>query len=196
VAALTQSPFTSLIGPKLSPSSALDLATKPIGTQGRDYERAFADTIFQKAGGRARVVDVSRDLTGAVMSKQVAAVIAPFGGPPLAGNPIPVDRLGVPTFSEYVLVAGEGNEAAARGFIGALARGTRNLAAARGPVAASLRGKEAANIRRLMLPPKGRPYGWHDAARWKAFAAWMRAHKLPVRGSGAFTNEVLSGQGF
>ena len=77
----------------------------------------------------------------------------------------------------------------------ALARGTRNLSAAKGPVAAALRGNEAANIRRLMLPPKGRPYGWHDARQWRAFSKWMREHKLPQRGSGAFTNELLPGQG-
>lgn len=202
VAALVQSPFSSLIGPKLSAASALALATKPIGTQGRDYERAFADTIFEKAGGTARVVDVGSGLMSALKSKKVAAVIAPFGGPALPGGvtPIPVDRLGVPTFSEYVLVAGEDavsdNGDAIRSFVGALARGTRNLSRATGPVAASLRGGEAANIRRLMLPPRGKPYGWHDAARWRAFAAWMKLNGLPQKGSaGAFTNELLPGQG-
>jgi putative hydroxymethylpyrimidine transport system substrate-binding protein len=202
VAALTQSPFTSLIGPKLSPSSALDLATKPIGTQGHDYERAFADTIFKRAGGRARVVNVGSKAAAALESKKVAAVIAPFGGPPLPGGvtPIPVDRLGVPTFSEYVLVAGQDavgkNGDAIRSFIGALARGTRNLGTAGGPVAAALKGGEAANIRRLMLPPGGKPYGWQDAARWRAFAAWMKANRLPQKGSaGSFTNELLPGEG-
>jgi hypothetical protein len=63
-------------------------------------------------------------------------------------------------------------------------------------VAAALRGGEAARVRALMLPPRGRPYGWHDAARWRRFAAWMRQHRLPQRGaSGAFTNELLPGQG-
>jgi putative hydroxymethylpyrimidine transport system substrate-binding protein len=199
VAALTQSPFTSLIGPKLSVGSVLGLATKPIGTEGLDYQKAMADTIFTKAN----VVDVGPDLAKALSSKRVAAVIAPFGGPklPPGVSVIPVDRLKVPTFSEYVLVANadavKENGGVIRSYIGALARGTRNIAAARkqSAIAPFLNGGEAARVRALMLPPAGRPYGWHDAAKWRAFAAWMREHKLPVNGTGAFTNELLPGEG-
>ena len=199
VAALTQTPFTSLIGPKLSAGSVLDLATKPIGTQGLDYQKAMADTIFQKA----HVVDVGDDLNGALTSKKVAAVIAPFGGPKLPSGVtvIPVDRLKVPTFSEYVLVANEDavkeNADVIRSYIGSLARGTRNITAARKQpaIAQFLRGGEAQNVRKLMLPPAGKPYGWHDAGRWTRFAAWMKQHGLPVKESGAFTNELLPGEG-
>jgi ABC-type nitrate/sulfonate/bicarbonate transport system substrate-binding protein len=201
VAALVQSPFTSLIGPKLSLGTVADLATKPIGTSGLDYQRAFADTIFQKAGGQAHVVDVRTNLMGSLAKKKVAAVIAPFGGPPLPGGvvAVPVNRLGVPTFSEFVLVANQDAVArereAIRSFIGALARGTRSLASANQMgTAIKMNGAEVARIRALMLPPAGRPYGWHDAASWRLFAAWMRDHKLPQRGSaGAFTNSLLPG---
>jgi putative hydroxymethylpyrimidine transport system substrate-binding protein len=200
VAALVQSPFTSLIGPKLSVAAVLALATKPIGTQGLDYQRAMAETIFRKA----HVVNVGMDLAHALTSKQVAAVIAPFGGPPLPAGVgvIPVDRLHVPTFSEYVLIANQDalgrDRDTIRSFIGALARGTRDLSAAasQGAVADFLRGSEAARIRKFMLPPRGRPYGWQEPARWNAFAAWMRAHRLPQKGAaGAFTNALLPGQG-
>jgi putative hydroxymethylpyrimidine transport system substrate-binding protein len=198
VAALTQSPFTSLIGPKLSASSVLDLATKPIGTQGLDYQSAMAETIFSKSD----VVDVADDPAGALATKKVAAVIAPFGGPiaPTGGTAILVDRLKVPTFSEYVLVANEDavkeNGGVIRSYIGSLARGTRNIVAARKQeaIAEFLQGGEAEKVRALMLPPPGKPYGWHDAAKWKAFAAWMREHKLPVKDSGAFTNQLLPAQ--
>src|SRR3954471_11167886 len=175
VATLVQTPFTSLIGPKLSIGAVADLATKPIGTQGLDYQRAMAETIFEKAGGHARVVDVGDDLTRALAAKMVAAVIAPFGGPTLPGNvmTIPVDRLGVPTFSEYVLVA---NEAALdrdaddiRTFITALARGTRMLGSSNvAGTAIQLKGAQIARTRALMQPPPGKPYGWHDAAKWGA----------------------------
>jgi hypothetical protein len=199
VAALVQGPFQSLIAPKLSPASVLALATKPIGTEGLDYQQAFADTIFQ----RAHVVNVGSDLVKALASKKVAAVIAPFGGPrlPPGVGVVPVDRLRVPTFSEYVLVANQdaiGRDGdAIRSFVGALARGTRNLSAARNTtVGAFLKGREAANIRQFMLPPAGKPYGWQEAARWNRFAAWMRAHRLPQKGAtGAFTNALLPGQG-
>ncbi len=100
-------------------------------------------------------------------------MIAPFGGPslPPGVTPIPVDRLRVPTFSEYVLVvnADAVSESAdsIRSFIGALARGTHNLAAAqRVPaIAPFLKGSEAARVRAQMLPPAGKPYGYQDAAK-------------------------------
>jgi putative hydroxymethylpyrimidine transport system substrate-binding protein len=201
VAALVQGPFTSLIGPKLSVGTVADLATKPIGTSGLDYQRAFADTIFQKAGGRARVVDVRTNLMGSLAKKKVSAVIAPFGGPALPGGvvAVPVDRLGVPTFSEFVLVANQDavtrDRDAIRSFIGALARGTRSLASANSMgTAIKLKGPELTRVHALMLPPAGKPYGWHDAARWRSFATWMRDNKLPQRGSaGAFTNSLLPG---
>jgi ABC-type nitrate/sulfonate/bicarbonate transport system substrate-binding protein len=199
VAALTQSPSTSLIGPKLSIGSVLALATKPIGTEGYDYEQAMADTIFTKA----HVVDVSADPARALSSKKVAAVIAPFGGPalPPGVTAIPVDKLKVPTFSEYVLVANSDavreNGNLIRSYIGSLARGTRNLGAAlkQKTITPFLKGGEVPHVRALMLPPPGKPYGWHDEAKWRAFATWMREHRLPVNGTGAFTNELLPGQG-
>lgn len=200
VAALTRGPFTSLIGPKLSVGSVLGLATKPIGTQGLDYQQSMADTIFKEA----HVVNVGSDLAAALTSKKVAAVIAPFGGPnlPAGVTPIPVDRLRVPTFSEYVLVANADavreSDDEIRSFIGAIARGTRNLSAAQqqGAIAPFLKGAEVARIRALMLPPAGKPYGWHDAAKWRLFATWMHDHRLPQRGAdGAFTNELLPGEG-
>ena len=204
VAALVQSPFTSLIAPRSSPGLRQPRpATTSIGTQGLDYQRAFAETIFRKRGGRVRVVDVGNDLAGALQKGKVGAVIAPFGGPPLPSGvvPVPVDRIGVPTFSEYVLVANQDslhrNRDMIRSFVGALARGTHDLGAAKeGAIAEFLKGGEAGKIRKLMLPPAGRPYGWQDAAKWRRFADWMRANKLPQKGSaGAFTNELLPGEG-
>jgi putative hydroxymethylpyrimidine transport system substrate-binding protein len=202
VAALVQSPFTSLIAPKLSVTTVADLATKPIGTQGLDYQRAIAETIFKKAGGRARVVDVGTDLTVALSQKRVAGVIAPFGGPALPAGlvPIPVNRLGVPTFSEYVLVANEDalerDADAIRTVIVGLARGTRMLVSANDAGnAIPLRGAQIARTRALMLPPPGKPYGWHDAAKWGAFARWMQQYRLPQLGAGAFTNKLLPGAG-
>jgi hypothetical protein len=85
---------------------------------------------------------------------------------------------------------------AIRSFIGALARGTRSLASANQMGSSiKMKGPEIARVRALMLPPRGRPYGWHDAAKWRGFAAWMRANKLSQREAGAFTNSLLPGQG-
>jgi putative hydroxymethylpyrimidine transport system substrate-binding protein len=202
IAALVQSPFTSLIGPQLTVASVTNLVTKPIGTAGLDYQRAMADTIFAKAGGHAHVVNVGGDLTRALTTKQVGAVIAQFGGPTLPRGVVvrPVDKLGVPTFSDYVLVANQAaldrDPDAIRSFIGALARGTRMLGSANAMgTAIPLRGAQVARTRALMLPPAGKPYGWQDPAKWRAFAAWMRAHRLPAAGAGTFTNRFLAGEG-
>jgi putative hydroxymethylpyrimidine transport system substrate-binding protein len=201
VAALVQSPLTSLIAPRPSLATVFAFATKPIGTQGLDYQRAFADTMFPP---KARVVNLGSNLIPSLMSKKVSAVVAPVGAQPLPPGLgyLPVDRRRVPTFSEYVLVVNQDSlsrhEDMIRSFIGALARGTRDITAARkaGAVGPYLRGNAAAVTRNLMQPPRGKPYGWHDAARWRRFAAWMRDHKLPQRGAdGAFTNSLLPGQG-
>ena len=198
VATIVQHPLTSLIGPKLSLGSLVGLATKPIGTQGLDYQQAFAETIFK----RAHVVKVGSDPIRALKSKKVSAVIAPIGtgNLPAGVNSTPVDKLKVPTFGEFVLVANEDalarDEDLIRSFVGALARGTRNLGAAQKvPFALPLRGVDAAKMRALMLPPPGKPYGWHDPVAWRRFAIWMRAHRLPQKLPGAFTNSLLPGQG-
>jgi ABC-type nitrate/sulfonate/bicarbonate transport system substrate-binding protein len=201
VATLVQRPLTSLIAPKLSIATFANFATKPIGTAGVDYQHAFADTIFEQAGGRAHVMDLGPDPIALLPKKKVAAVIAPVGGGPLPAGvvAVSVDRLQVPTFSEFVLVANQDavtrDSDAIRSFIGALARGTRSLASANAMGSSiKMKGSEVAQVRALMLPPPGKPYGWHDAAKWRQFAAWMRDHKLPQRGSaGAFTNSLLPG---
>jgi hypothetical protein len=194
---MVQHPLTSLIGPKLSLGALIGLATKPIGTLGADYQQAFAETIFT----RAHVVKVG-DPTKALRSKKVAALIAPTGSAPVPSGmqAIPVDRLKVPTFSEFVLVANEdavaGNGAMIRGFVTALARGTRNLGAARRvPAVQKLPPAQIGRVRALMLPPAGKPYGWHDPAAWRRFADWMRAHRLQQKLAGAFTNSFLPAQG-
>jgi putative hydroxymethylpyrimidine transport system substrate-binding protein len=203
VAAIVQRPFTSLVAPKLSLGTVAALATKPIGTSGLDYQRAFADAIFKKAGGRARVVDVGTDPIAALPKKKVAAVIAQAGGTTLPRGvvAVPVDRIGVPSFSEFVLVANQDavtrDGDAIRSFIGAMARGTRSLASANQMGSSiKMRGPEVARIRALMLPPPGKPYGWQDATTWRRFAAFMQANRLPQKGAiGAFTNSLLPGQG-
>jgi hypothetical protein len=113
---------------------------------------------------------------------------------------IPVDRLGVPTFSEYVLIANQAaldrNGDDIRTVVTALARGTRMLGSSNGfGTSIQLKGAQVARIRALMQPPAGKPYGWHDAAKWRAFATWMKANKLPVNGTGAFTNQFLPAAG-
>lgn len=205
VAALVRSPLTSLITPAQGPAATLGkLLTKPIVVDSDDYEREFAEAIFEKAGGRANVKQVS-DLRQAIVTESVAAVIAPYGAAQLPGGlrarPVDQDQA-VPTFSDYIVVARAGDVRGEadmiRAFVGAVARGARQQALDQVDhpgVAPVLKSAGAANIRRFMLPAKGRPFGWQEPAQWKRFAAWMKGRGLKVSGAdGAFTNELLPGQ--
>ena len=127
---------------------------------------------------------------------------------------IPVDRLGIPTYDELVLVANsdrlEDEKQNIRLFIAALERGTK--AAVADPAAATeavLDAGEglspkftAAEVRRtlpLLLPKgDGQPYGYMDPEQWQRFAQFFadhgliealpstrrRAHQRPAAGQG------------
>jgi putative hydroxymethylpyrimidine transport system substrate-binding protein len=109
-------------------------------------------------------------------------------------NPVvtPVDKLGVPTYDELVLVGRreriEEDPEATRLFIAALARGT--AAAVADPKAATaallaanhdLDPKLTEAEVKATLPLLGAsesPYGFMDPAAWTRFIAWMRDNEL------------------
>jgi putative hydroxymethylpyrimidine transport system substrate-binding protein len=225
VGALVQKPLTSIISlPKAGIRRPADLAGKRVGTAGIDYQSAYLRTILLDAGvdpDRVRERNVGFNLTSTLLTRRVDAVLGAFWnyeGTQLRlekRDPriIRVERAGVPTYNELVLVA---NEDALerigpriRAFIGALARGTRDL---RRDPGSAIKGLLQANrdldpkLQReavkvtlpLFFPPPRKPYGYQDPGQWQAFAAWMRENRL-VRNipdaSGAFTNEYLPGQG-
>jgi putative hydroxymethylpyrimidine transport system substrate-binding protein len=170
-----------------------------------------------------RVQDVGFNLTPTLLTRRVDATLGAFfnyEGVELKlarRDPqiIPVDRAGVPTYDELVFVtasrrlADAGERGRIRRFLEGVARGRRDLE--RSPDA-GLRGLLRANpdleprLQRaaleatlpLFAPPGGKPFGWQDPREWDAFAAWMRENRLLRHGRGArgaFTNELLSGQG-
>ena len=125
----------------------------------------------------------------------------------------PVDKLGVPTYDELVLVA---NPAALaeepekfRLFVAALERGTD--AAEKQPQAASKAVLEAnhgldaklteaevkATLPLLAARTPGKPYGYMDPAEWETFAGWMRDNELieslPAAGE-LLSNAYLAGE--
>ncbi len=126
---------------------------------------------------------------------------------------IPVDRLGIPTYDELVLVANsdrlEDETQNIRLFIAALERGTK--AAAADPAGATdavleagkglSRRFTAAEVRRtlpLLLPKDGkRPYGYMDPKEWQRFAQFFAdrglIEALPSTGD-VLTNDLLPGQ--
>jgi putative hydroxymethylpyrimidine transport system substrate-binding protein len=225
VGALVRKPLTSIVSlPKARIRSPRDLEGKTVGTAGIDYQSAYLRTILTDAGVDPSTVEernVGFGLTPALLTGRVDAVLGAFWnyeGTELRlkrRHPriIRMERAGVPTYDELVLVANasalERDGGRIRAFVSALARGTRALA--RDPdrgVQALLDANpdldpklQRAVVRvtlPLFLPPRGRPFGYQDPGEWQAFTAWMRENRLLTEipdAGGAFTNELLPGQG-
>ena len=219
VGALVQAPLTSIISlPSANIRTPRDLDGKKVGTAGIDYQAAYLSAIAKQAGAEVEQRDVGFNLSAALLSKKVDAVLGAFWnyeGTDLrlrGRNPqiIRLEEAGVPAYDELVLVANADREDdRIKRFIAALERGTNDLR--RNPGAA-LRGLLDANrdldprlqreVLDVTLPlfraPRGKPYGWQEPREWNAFARWMRDNGLLenlVDARGAFTNEYLPGAG-
>jgi putative hydroxymethylpyrimidine transport system substrate-binding protein len=225
VGALVREPLTSIISlPRARIGRPADLEGKTVGTAGIDYQSAYLRTILEDAGvdpGRTRERNVGFSLVPALLTGRVDAILGGFWnyeGTELKlrrRNPriIRIEDAGVPPYDELVLVANEDalerDAGKLRGFIGALSRGTADL---RRQPAQAIDGLLEANpdldarLQRavvevtlpLFLPPRGRPFGWQDPARWERFATWMRENELLENAPDAreaLTNELLPGSG-
>ncbi len=227
IAALVQRPLTSIIAlPAAHVSKVSDLAGKTVGTAGIPYQAAELRTALQSARvdpAKVKEVNVGFNLVPAMLSGKVAATLGGFWNyealqlQEMHKRPvtIPVDKAGVPSYNELVLVVRE-DEARTRGqdlraFLQALTRGERevraNPAAAAALVTAanpSLEPKlQLASIEQTLpaaVPGEaGKPYGWQSPTAWASFGAWMHSHGLlahdPSAGLPPFSNEFLPGQG-
>jgi putative hydroxymethylpyrimidine transport system substrate-binding protein len=222
VAALVPRPLTSLISlPSAGISKPADLAGKTIATAGIPYQTDFLAQILSRAGlslDDVTQVDVGLGLLPALLSGRADAMLGGFlniEGVDLAERGhhprvVPVDRLGIPTYDELVLVASSNSVASdpgpVRAFIAGLARGTR--AAADDPAAATdavlkagqgldpeLTEAEVERTLPLLLPrDRSRPYGYMDPAAWDRFAAFFANRGLVDRALSAdelLTDELL-----
>jgi putative hydroxymethylpyrimidine transport system substrate-binding protein len=227
IGALVQRPLTSIIAlPAQHVRTVADLAGKRVGTAGIPYQAAELHTALQAAGvnpDSVREVNVGFNLVPAMLSGKVAATLGGFWNYEaiqlqlLHRHPvvIPVDRAGVPSYDELVLVVRQ-SEARERGqdlraFMQALTRGERAVRANPQAAAAlvvkanpSLEPKLQLESIRQTLPAAtpakaGDPYGWQEPSAWASFGDWMLAHGLlqhdPNGGLPPFTNEFLPGQG-
>jgi putative hydroxymethylpyrimidine transport system substrate-binding protein len=221
VAAVVDSPLTSLISlPQDGISSAADLDGKTVGTAGIPYQSDYLETILGTAGLAAKAaeeVNVGLNLLPTLIGGRVDAILGGFRNIEgvdlrlrgLDPRIVPVDRLGVPTYDELVLVARkstvEGHPEAIRAFIEALARGTDYarvhpqeaanavLSAGMGLDPMQTRAEVAATLP-LLAPPQGHPYGYLDPKAWQAYGAWMAGHDLISSApspSEVLTNELL-----
>ncbi len=225
VAAVVPPPLTSLIWLRGSGiHDVKDLRGKTIATAGIPYQDAYLKTILERKGLSPEdvdAVDVQQALLPAILSGRADAILGGFlnvegvdlklrGKDPTV---IPVDRLGIPTYDELVLVANSNRlDDQARQvelFIAALERGTK--AAVADPPGATRTILDAgqgldprtthAEVRKtlpLLLPAGGKHrYGYMDPAEWERFAQFFADHgvikALPETGD-VLTNAYLPGQ--
>jgi putative hydroxymethylpyrimidine transport system substrate-binding protein len=225
VASVVPRPLTSMIWLAGSGiQDVKDLRGKTIATAGIPYQSAYLKTILDRAGlstSDVNSVDVQQGLLPAILSGRADAILGGFlnvEGVDLklrGKNPTvtPVDKLGIPTYDELVLVANsdriDDEAQTLRLFIAALERGTE--AAAADPAAATKdileAGKgldakiTAAEVRRtlplLLQKGTGHPYGYMDPKRWTAFAHFFAdqglIQALPST-SDVLTNDYLPNQ--
>lgn len=227
IGALVQRPLTSIIAlPSGHVKKVADLAGKTVGTAGIPYQAAELKTAVQSAGAdpaSVKEVNVGFNLVPAMLSGKVDATLGGFWNyealqlQQLHKHPvtIPVDRAGVPSYDELVLVVRE-DEAHKRGedlraFMHALTQGEHEVRADPAAAAAlvlkanpSLDSKlQLASIQQTLpaaVPSEtGKPYGWQKPSVWASFGNWMFSHALLARNPDAalppFTNEFLPGQG-
>lgn len=201
VAALVPTPLTSLIWLKESGiKDVKDLQGKTIATAGIPYQEAYLKTILDRAGlstSDVKTVDVQQGLLPALVGGRAQAMLGGFlnvegvdlqlrGKDPTV---IPVDKLGIPTYNELVLVANsdtlDDKSEDLRLFLEALERGTK--AAVADPAGATKdileAGKgldpkiTAAEVRKtlpLLLPKDTKhPYGYMDPSQWQEFAQFF-----------------------
>jgi putative hydroxymethylpyrimidine transport system substrate-binding protein len=212
VGAIVDRPLTSLIWLKKSGVMGVaDLRGKTIATAGIPYQDAYLKTILARAKlspSDVKTVNVGYGLLPALAGGSAQAMLGGFSNVEgvdlrLRGkDPVvtPVDKLGVPTYDELVIVARrnllEEDPQAIRLFLGALARGT----------AAAIKSPEATTKALLEANPNLDPKltkaevaatlpllskrGTMNPAEWKTFIAWMNENDL-ISGRPT-TAEVLS----
>jgi putative hydroxymethylpyrimidine transport system substrate-binding protein len=225
VAALVNRPLTSMIWlKKTGIGGVAGLRGKTIATAGIPYQDAYLETILARAGltpSDVRTVNVGFSLLPAILGGRAEAMLGGFrnvegvdlrlrGKAPVV---TPVDRLGVPRYDELVLVARseslDQDPEAIRLFLAALGRGT--AAAAADPEATTkalleanpdlepklTRAEVAATLPLLDPPRRGRPYGYMDPGRWRAFVDWMRDNEQiasPPAITRLLSNDYLPGE--
>lgn len=224
VGALVRRPLTSLASLGKRPiNNPRDLDGKRVATAGIPYQGAFLDAILREAGLRpddVEQVDVGLNLLSPLIAGRVDAVLGLFwniegvqlerrGDRPTV---IPVDRLGIPTYDELVLVASADRVAddpeAIRLFLAALELGTRAaadspslatdaLVAANEDLNPKLTRAQVSETLPILLPRGGNQYGRMDPERWREFAGFMvdedLLDELPAIDD-VLTNELLPGR--
>jgi putative hydroxymethylpyrimidine transport system substrate-binding protein len=204
VAALVQHPLLAVMAKKEAGiTRPRDLVGKTVGYPGIPSQEAFLATMLETDGAKladVTLVNVSFNLVPALISGQADAVMGAYWTHETIlaereGYPVDVLRVeqwGVPDYYELVLVAGEETVAnradLVTAFLGAVQHGygdaIADQAAALDALAAAYeaidREVETEGLR-LLVPvwtDNVSAFGEQTAARWDAFAAWMKGRGL------------------
>jgi putative hydroxymethylpyrimidine transport system substrate-binding protein len=222
VAAIVPTPLTSLIWLKESGiQDVKDLRGKTVATAGIPYQEAYLQTILERAGlttNDVDAVDVQQGLLPAILGGRAQAMLGGFlnvegvdlqqqGKDPTV---IPVDKLGIPTYNELVLVANsdtlDDQSEEIRLFIDALERGTKAavadpagatkdiLEAGKGLDPKTTRAEVDKTLPLLMPEDTKHPYGYMDPAAWEKFAHFFADHgviKALPSTDDVLTNDLL-----
>jgi putative hydroxymethylpyrimidine transport system substrate-binding protein len=221
VGAIVQRPLTSVIalGSKHIATIA-DLRGKRVGTAGIPYQDGYLKAILAKAhvpAGSVKTTSVGFNLVPAMLSGRVDATLGGYWnyeGVQLQRDHkkptiIPVDKAGVPTYDELVLVARQStlatHGAIIRRFVQALARGyesaRRDPSAAAATIPSQDHSLQVASVKKTLpafFPAASQPFGWMSPAAWHTFGEWMFHSNLlshDPHAESAITDEFLAGQG-
>jgi putative hydroxymethylpyrimidine transport system substrate-binding protein len=225
VGALVQEPLTSIMSiGRHGIRTPAGLRGKTVGTAGIPYQSAYLKAILERAGvdaGSVKEVNVGFNLVPAMLSHKVDATLGAFWnyeGVQLRlarKDPqiIRMDRAGVPTYDELVIVAREADlgrgGARVRRFLRALGQGhvalrrdpqagVRPLLAANPDLDPRLQLESVKATLPAFFPPAGKPFGWMDRGAWARYGRWMYDQgllKRPPAITRALTEEFLPGEG-
>jgi putative hydroxymethylpyrimidine transport system substrate-binding protein len=200
VGAMVHGPLTSLISlPDAGIESPAELAGKTVVTAGIPYQAAYLETILRGAGvdpADVEQVDVGLNLLQPLIAGRADAMLGGFlnvEGVDLAERGldprvVPVDRLGIPTYDELVLVASgdriREDPERISAFLAALEHGTEDAiddpqSAADAIVAAgdgldpNLTLAEVEKTLPHLSSPAGEPFGRMDPGEWARFGAYL-----------------------
>lgn len=232
IAAIVPTPLNSIIWLKKSGIKSIkDLEGKTVGVSG-DGGSSSLNTILIHNGVEPKTVkqiNVGYDLQSVLLSGKVDASMTGYWNVEgvqlkINGRPatvIPVNKEGVPTYDELVVIASEQNLKDSRRveiyrrFLAGLANGTA-AAVADPNVAYNALGEESPDLianaadkkflkasLAVTLPvleqQAGKPFGYMDPALWTTYGNWMRDNGLitatGVNFADALTTDLLPGVG-
>jgi putative hydroxymethylpyrimidine transport system substrate-binding protein len=204
VAAVVPRPLNSFMAIEPQVKSLRDLKGRTIGITGVPSDYATLDTALRSVGlsrKDVKVVTVGYNLLPALLAHRVDAVLGVYRNVEgiqlqlrgLHPTIIPIDRAGVPTYDELVLVANKNrlrDDASYRSdvkrFVGAFLAGTADARRHPARALAILKKVTASTPRflaratpatlRLLTGPRG--VGCLSVRNWQRFGDWMRAQRL------------------